>query len=58
MDDAYNNYLKGGHIKWLKPRYFDTPAGKLNIPTLYTKEEFIDKIKTDEEFSKQWQLKN
>ena len=41
--DAYQNYLKGGDIKWLK---------SFGIP--YPKEEFINKIKTDDEFAKKW----
>ena len=52
--DAYKNYLKGGDIKWLKQTEVDTPVGKMNIPTPYTKEEFINKIKTDDEFAKKW----
>jgi thymidylate synthase len=41
--DAYQNYLKGGDIKWLK---------SFGIP--YPKDEFINKIKTDDEFAKKW----
>ena len=41
--DAYKNYLKGGDIKWLK---------SFGIP--YSQEEFINKIKTDDEFAKKW----
>jgi hypothetical protein len=52
--DAYENYLKGGDIKWLKQTEVDTPIGKMNIPIPYTKEEFINKIKTDNEFAKKW----
>ncbi len=52
--DAYKNYLKGGDIKWLKQTEVDTPVGKMNIPIPYTQEEFIDKIKTDDEFAKKW----
>ena len=52
--DAYKNYLKGGDVKWLKQTEVDTPAGKINIPTPYTQEEFINKIKTDDEFAKKW----
>ena len=57
IDEAYENYLKGGDIKWLKQEEVDTPIGKMNIPTPYTKEEFINKIKTDSEFSEKWGLK-
>ena len=56
IDEVYENYLGGGHIKWLKPREYDTPMGKINVPTLYSKEELIDKCKTDSEFSKKWEL--
>jgi thymidylate synthase len=52
--DAYKNYLKGGDIKWLKQTEVDTPIGKMNIPTPYTKEEFINKIKTDDAFANKW----
>ena len=41
--DAYQNYLKGGDIKWLK---------SFGIP--YSQEEFINKIKTDNEFANKW----
>jgi thymidylate synthase len=52
--DAYQNYLKGGDVKWLKPTEVDTPIGKMSIPIPYSQEEFINKIKTDDEFAKQW----
>jgi len=57
LDGAYENYLKGGHIKWLNQMEVDTPTGKMNIPIPYTKEEFINKCKTDSEFSEKWRLK-
>jgi hypothetical protein len=57
IDEVYENYLKGGDIKWLKQEEVDTPIGKMNIPTPYTKEEFINKCKTDTEFSERWGLK-
>ena len=57
IDEAYENYLKGGDIKWLKQEEVDTPIGKMNIPIPYTKEEFINKCKTDSEFSEKWGLK-
>jgi hypothetical protein len=56
IDEAYENYLKGGDIKWLKQEEVDTPIGKMNIPIPYTKEEFIDKCKTDSKFSERWGL--
>jgi hypothetical protein len=57
INEAYENYLKGGHIKWLNQEEVDTPIGKMNIPIPYTKEEFINKCKTDSEFSEKWGLK-
>jgi hypothetical protein len=57
LDEAYENYLKGGHIKWLNQMEVNTPAGKMNIPVPYTQEEFINKCKTDSEFSEKWGLK-
>jgi len=52
--DAYKNYLKGGDVKWLKPTEVDTPIGKMSIPIPYSQEEFINKIKTDDEFATKW----
>ena len=57
IDEAYENYLKGGDIRWLKQEEVDTPVGKMNIPIPYTKEEFITKCKTDSEFTEKWGLK-
>jgi len=57
INEAYENYLKGGHIKWLNQVEVDTPIGKINIPIPHTKEEFINKCKTDTEFSEKWRLK-
>jgi hypothetical protein len=57
LDGAYENYLKGGHIKWLNQMEVNTPAGKMNIPIPYTPKEFINKCKTDSEFSQRWGLK-
>jgi len=57
LDEAYENYIKGGHIKWLNQMEVNTPAGKMNIPVPYTQEEFINKCKTDSEFSQRWGLK-
>ena len=57
IDEAYENYLKGGDIKWLKQEEVDTPIGKMNIPIPYTKEEFINKCKINPEFSERWGLK-
>jgi hypothetical protein len=57
LDEAYENYLKGGHIKWLNQMEVNTPAGKMNIPVPYTQEQFINKCKTDTEFFERWGLK-
>ena len=57
LDEAYENYLKGGHIKWLNQMEVNTPAGKMNIPVPYTQEQFINKCETDSEFSERWGLK-
>jgi hypothetical protein len=57
LDGAYENYLKGGHIKWLNQMEVNTPDGKMNIPIPYTQEEFIEKCKTDTEFSERWVLR-
>ena len=52
--DAYKNYLNGGDVKWLKQTEVNTPFGNMSIPTPYTIEEFINKIKTDDEFANKW----
>ena len=57
LDGAYENYLEGGHIKWLNQMEVNTPDGKMNIPIPYTQEEFINICKTDSEFSQSWGLK-
>lgn len=57
IDEVYENYLGGGDIKWLKPREYDTPMGKINVPTPYSKEELVEKCKTDSEFSEKLGLK-
>jgi hypothetical protein len=54
LDGAYENYLKGGHIKWLNQMEVNTPAGKMNIPIPYTQEEFINKCKTEDALSLKW----
>ena len=54
LDEAYENYLKGGHIKWLNQMEVNTPAGKMNIPVPYTQEEFINKCKTEDALSLKW----
>ena len=57
LDKAYENYLKGGNIKWLKQIKVETPSGTILATIPYDKEEFIEKCKTDDEFSKEWGLK-
>ena len=57
LDEAYEIYLNGGDIKWLKQVEINTPLGKMNIPVPYSKEEFINKIKTDNDFSEKWSVK-
>ena len=47
IDEAYVNYKGSRECQWT-PTYFPTP---------YTKEEFINKCKTDSEFSEKWGLK-
>jgi hypothetical protein len=54
LDEAYENYLKGGHIKWLNQMEVNIPAGKMNIPVPYTQEEFINKCKTEDALSLKW----
>ena len=60
IDDAYKNYLHKvirdkDIVRYLKSHSIDTNG----VPTieLYSKEEFINKIKTDDEFVKKWGLK-
>jgi thymidylate synthase len=53
--DCYKNYVKHNQFnsnpKWLNPVLLDN--GYYGA-TLYTQEEFINKIKTDDEFAKKW----
>jgi thymidylate synthase len=48
--DAYKNYCEKIYL----PPTRTLPLGTKVIPTLYTQEEFINKIKTDDEFAKKW----
>lgn len=58
IDEVYESYLKGGDIKWLKQvDVSSTPLVSMVIPIPYSKNEFIDKCKTDNEFSERWGLK-
>jgi len=47
IDEVYGNYRKSKECQWTSTHY----------PTPFTKEEFINKIKTDDEFAKKWGLK-
>ena len=57
IDDAYRNYvktrIKDFHENTKELRKWATVDG----PGGYTKEEFINKIKTDKEFSEKWKYK-
>jgi thymidylate synthase len=48
--DAYKNYCEKINL----PPTRTLPLGTKVIPTLYTQEEFINKIKTDDEFAEKW----
>jgi thymidylate synthase len=48
--DAYKNYCNNINL----PPTTTLPLGTKIVPTLYTQEEFINKIKTDDEFAKRW----
>jgi len=50
VGDAYKNYCKKINL----PPARTLPLGTKVIPTLYTQEDFINKIKTDDEFAKTW----
>jgi hypothetical protein len=47
LNEAYKNYKSSRECQWT-PTYFPTP---------YNQEEFINKCKTDKEFSEKWGLK-
>ena len=52
--DAYKMYVsKCNEDKWMKEIKLDLPFQNKSYG-LYTKEEFINKIKTDDEFAKKW----
>jgi hypothetical protein len=58
IDEVYETYLKGGDIKWLKQvDVSSTPLVSMVIPIPYSKNEFINKCKTNQEFSERWGLK-
>jgi thymidylate synthase len=50
VGDVYKNYCENINL----PPTRTLPLGTKVIPTLYTQEEFINKIKTDDEFAKKW----
>ena len=50
LGDVYKNYCEKINL----PPTRTLPLGTKVIPTLYTQEEFINKIKTDDEFAKKW----
>jgi thymidylate synthase len=57
--DAYKNYCKSDgentfSIKWLKCKSYSDGYSTSEEFSLYSQEEFIDKIKTDDEFAKKW----
>jgi len=52
--DAYKNYVnKCNEDKWMKEIILDLPFHNKSYG-LYSQEEFINKIKTDDEFAKKW----
>ena len=52
--DAYKNYVqKCNDDKWMKEIVLNLPLPNKSYG-LFTQEEFIDKIKTDDEFAKKW----
>jgi thymidylate synthase len=52
--DAYRNYVqKCNENKWMKEIVLDLPFPNKSYG-LFTQEEFINKIKTDNEFAKEW----
>ena len=61
IDDVYKNYLKVEgkkfHERTEELRKWATVEGPFGPGGLLKKEEFINKIKTDDEFTKKWGLK-
>jgi len=53
LNEAYENYCNNVNL----PPTKILPLGTMVVPTLYTQEEFINKCKTDTEFSEKWGLK-
>jgi len=57
LDEAYENYVnKCNEDKWMKEIILDLPFSNKSYG-LYSQEEFINKCKTDPEFSERWGLK-
>jgi hypothetical protein len=57
IDKAYSNYVnKCNEDKWMREIILDLPFPNKSYG-LYSQEEFINKIKTDTEFSEKWGLK-
>jgi hypothetical protein len=55
LDEAYNNYLRNClDRKWMKEIFYSDGSSNHH---LYLQEEFINKCKTDTEFSERWGLK-
>ena len=56
IDEAYENYVNNFEKEWIK-RY-DPMLGDFNHEGRpMTQKEFIDKCKTDQDFSEKWELK-
>jgi len=56
LDEAYENYVnKCNEDKWMKEIILDLPFSNKSYG-LYSQEEFINKCKTDTEFSEKWGL--
>jgi len=57
LDEVYENYVnKCNEDKWMKEIILDLPFSNKSYG-LYSQEEFINKCKTDPEFSEKWGLK-
>jgi hypothetical protein len=57
LDEVYENYVnKCNEDKWMKEIILDLPFPNKSYG-LYSQEEFINKCKTDTEFSERWGLK-
>ena len=57
LNEAYENYVnKCNEDKWMKEIILDLPFPNKSYG-IYSQEEFINKCKTDTEFSERWGLK-